>query len=114
MRFFNCKAAWLTTAAAKPISRAPIGLTNPAAGVIATRPATAPVATPTAVGLPRCRVSSTIQPTAAAAAAVLVVIHAKVAKLPATKALPPLKPNQPNHSKPAPIKMNGTLWGGAV
>ena len=37
----------------KPIARAPPGLTKPQAGVIATSPATAAVAAPRAVGLPR-------------------------------------------------------------
>jgi hypothetical protein len=35
-----------------------------------------------------------------------------VASPPEAKALPPLKPNQPNQSKPAPNKIKGTLWGG--
>jgi hypothetical protein len=28
--------------------------------------------------------------------------------------LAPLKPNQPNHSRPAPSRMKGTLWGGRL
>ncbi len=29
----------------------------------------------------------------------------------AASALPALKPNQPNQSRPAPSSVNGTLWG---
>ena len=39
--------------AATPMHTAPIGPTKPEAGVIATRPATAPVQMPITVGLPR-------------------------------------------------------------
>ena len=51
------------------MSRAPIGPTEPDAGVIATRPATAPVARPTAVGLPLVNHSTNIQLAAAVAVA---------------------------------------------
>ena len=39
--------------AAAPMTSAGIGLTNPAAGVMHTRPATTPDAVPSTVGLPR-------------------------------------------------------------
>src|SRR3990167_7523848 len=89
-----------------------IGVTNPAAGVTATRPATAPEAAPRTVGLPRWLHSVNIQPSAAAAAAVLVVVKAWAARPLAPSALPPLKPNQPNHRSPAPITVMGRLCGG--
>ena len=96
----------------KPIKIAAIGVTNPAAGVIPTKPATAPVAAPTAVGFPLNVASKINHINAPAAADVLVVTKATVATVPADKALPALKPNHPNHSKPAPNKIKGTLWGG--
>ena len=92
-----------------PIKIAASGVTNPAAGVIPTKPATAPVAAPTAVALPRRTDSSINQVKAAAAAPVLVATKATVATPPEASALPALNPNQPNHSKPAPNKMKGTL-----
>src|SRR5690606_18207633 len=54
-----------------------------------------------------------IQTTPAAAAAVLVVTTAFTASPLAPSALPPLKPNQPIHSKPAPSTVNGILAGSA-
>ena len=45
----------------------------------------------------------TIQVKAAAAAAVLVATKALAARPPEVRALPALKPNQPNQSRPAPI-----------
>src|SRR5689334_12917014 len=105
----------------KPTKIADRGVTNPAAGVMPTKPATAPVAAPTAVGLPRKAASKINHIKAAAAAAVLVATKAVVAifvtKFPEVppetdKALPALKPNQPNQSKPAPNKIKGTLCGG--
>ena len=68
----------------------------------ATRPATRPDARPSAVGLPRCTHSASIQLRAAAAAATCVAVKAEPANRPAARALPPLKPNQPNQSRPAP------------
>ncbi len=87
------------------------GLTKPAAGVIETRPATAPVAAPSRVGLPPVAHSVNIQVRAAAAAAVLVVTNATAAKPSAASALPALKPNQPTHRMPAPVTAMGRLWG---
>src|SRR2546426_9942250 len=94
------------------MTTAAIGVTKPAAGVIPTRPATAPEAAPSTVGFPRELHSVSIQPRAAAAAAVFVVVKACAAKPLAPSALPALKPNQPNHSRLAPITVNGRLWGG--
>src|SRR5687767_2667807 len=87
------------------------GPTKPAAGVIATRPATAPEAAPSTVGLPRIIHSVNIQPSAAAAAPVLVARKAEAASPLASSALPALKPNHPTHSRPAPITVMGRLCG---
>src|SRR5262245_53683397 len=95
-----------------PTPIAPIGDTLPHAGVIATSPATAAVAPPSAVGLPRCRTSTTAQATTAAEAAVLVFMNARAASGLALSALPALNPNHPVHSSPAPTRQSGRLWGG--
>src|SRR3982751_1037443 len=91
---------------------AAIGPTKPQAGVMATSPATAPEAVPSAVGLPRSIHSATIQPTAAAAAPVLVVRKAFAARPEASTALAALTPHHPNQSRPAPISVKGRLCGG--
>src|ERR1700756_4028899 len=88
------------------------GLTKPHGGVIATRPATAPEAVPSTVGLPRDIHSDAIQPSAAAAAAVLVVTNAFTATPEASSALPALNPTQPNQRRPAPMTVSGRLCGG--
>ena len=54
-------------------------LTYPAAGVIATKPTTAPIAMPTADGLPLITQSASIQLTAAPAAEMFVVTSAETA-----------------------------------
>ena len=41
----------------------------------------------------------------------MVATKATVAKEPTLKALPALKPNQPNHNIPIPNRTKGTLWG---
>src|SRR5437763_14968056 len=76
--------------------------TKPAAGVIATRPATAPAAAPSTLGAPLCSHDTVIQVSAAIAAAVFVTTNALAARPPAVIALPALKPNQPNQSRDAP------------
>src|SRR6202008_4992247 len=91
---------------------ADIGLTNPAAGVIAARPATAPEIAPSALGFPFRSHSAPLQPIAAAAPAKCVATNALVAIPPAASALPALNPNHPTHSKHAPIKLSTTLCGG--
>src|SRR5262245_16906004 len=95
-----------------PTSSEPSGDTAPQAGVIATRPATAAVAPPSAVGLPRCSHSIAAHVTTAIEVAVLVLVNARAASPLALSALPALKPNQPVHSSPAPIRHSGRLWGG--
>ena len=100
------------TATPTPIAIAPIGETLPQAGVIATSPATAAVAPPSAVGLPRCSHSISAQATTAVEVAVLVLRNARAASGLALSALPALKPNQPVQSSPAPIRHSGRLCGG--
>src|SRR6186997_3610288 len=78
--------------------------TYPAAGVIATRPTTAPIQKPSTDGFLPFNTSKNIQDKPAAAAAVLVVANADTASPFAPSAEPPLKPNQPNHNNPVPIK----------
>src|SRR5262250_1862429 len=58
--------------AAAPITSEPTGPTKPEAGVMATRPATAPVQMPITVGLPRSIHSTSIQVKAAVAVAMWV------------------------------------------
>src|SRR5215472_9361654 len=79
------------------------GRTKPDAGVIVPSPATAPEITPKTEGLPRVHHSSSIQVRAPAEAARWVAKMAKAAREPAVSAEPPLKPNQPTHSRPVPI-----------
>src|SRR5690606_19938413 len=94
-----------------PINKLEGIVTNPAAGVIATNPTTAPIQNPMAEGFLPLTASNKIQARPAAAEAVLVVAKADAAKGPALKALPALNPNHPNHSKPVPNKTKGTLAG---
>src|SRR5574341_843289 len=94
-----------------PIQIEEIGPTNPAAGVIATSPATAPLAAPSTVGFPRYAHSTNIQVNAAEAVAVFVTTNALVASAPDATALPALKPNHPNHSNEAPSTVSGRLCG---
>src|SRR5215471_6274346 len=95
----------------KPMIKADIGVTNPEPGVMATSPATAPETPPSTVGLPCLIHSITSQPTTAAAAPKCVATKALVARLPAARALPALKPNQPTHSRQAPITLITRLCG---
>src|SRR5436853_3504177 len=98
--------------AIRPITKAGIGPTNPAAGVIATRPATAPEIAPSALALPFLSHSAALQLTAAAAAPKCVATNALEAKRPAESALPALNPNHPTHNKQAPITLSTKLCGG--
>src|ERR1700693_214549 len=95
-----------------PIPSADLGPTNPAAGVIATSPATAPEIAPSALARPFLIHSAALQLIAAAAVAKCVATNALVAKPLAARALPALNPNQPTHSKHAPIKLSTRLCGG--
>src|SRR5512134_4077298 len=98
--------------ATAPITIEARGVTKPAAGVTATSPATAPDAAPSTVGFPRELHSVNIQPSAAAAAAVFVVVKACPASPLAPSALPALNPNHPNQRSPAPMTVRGRLCGG--
>src|ERR1700676_3073942 len=101
-----------TTPAISPIARAGMGPTKPAAGVIATGPATAPEIAPKALGFPLRSHSAPLHPSTAAAAAKCVATKALVAKLLEASALPALKPNHPTHNMHAPMKLSTTLCGG--
>src|ERR1019366_2092398 len=94
-----------------PISSAGKGLTKPDAGVIATKPATAPEMPPSTLGLPVLSHSAASQVSAAAAAPKCVATNALVARGEEAKALPALKPNQPTHSKHAPTTLSTILCG---
>src|ERR1700730_17575498 len=91
------------TPAATPMTIEPPGSTKPEAGVMATRPATAPDTAPSTEGLPLTIHSANIQPSAAAAVAICVTAIAMPARPFAATADPALKPNQPTHSNEAPI-----------
>src|SRR5262245_41196621 len=82
-----------------------------AAGVTTTRPTTIAVAAPTAVTVPPRNMSSSVHDASVAAGASSVLVNARVAVVPADSALPALKPNQPNHNRPAPSIVKGTLCG---
>src|SRR5579885_2620954 len=96
------------------MTSADMGFTKPAAGVMATSPATAPEMPPRALGLPLRIHSAAIQPRAAAAAPKWVLTKALVARVPELRALPALNPNQPTHSRQAPIKLRTTECGGVA
>src|SRR5882757_6979445 len=95
----------------KPITNAPGMPTLPAAGVIATRPATAPEAAPTMLGLPLKNHSPNIQERTAQAVARKVFMNASAAKPLASSAEPALKPNQPTQRSAAPTMVIVTLCG---
>src|SRR4249920_2732529 len=90
---------------------APDGDTNPAPGVITTRPATAPEQKPRMVGLPRVTHSRAGHTAQATAVASVVVVKALAAMPSAATALPALKPYQPTHSMPVPIMQSTMLCG---
>src|ERR1700682_6232277 len=95
-----------------PIIRAGIGATNPAAGVIATSPATAPEIAPSALARPFLNHSAALHASAAAAAAKCVATNALDASPFDASALPALNPNHPTHNKQAPMKLSTRLCGG--
>src|SRR2546429_9745534 len=95
-----------------PIMIAPDEVTKPQAGVITTRPATAPEQNPSTLGLPRTIHSAIGQTNDATAVARVVVVKALAAMPSAPTALPALKPYHPTHSMPVPIMHNTMLWGG--
>src|ERR1700748_3166542 len=98
--------------AMNPITSADIGPTNPAAGVIATSPATAPEIAPNALGRPFLTHSARLQLIPAAAGAKCVARKALVASELDASALPALNPNHPTHKRHAPTKLSVKLCGG--
>src|SRR5579875_1311701 len=99
------------TPATMPIRSAGPGSTKPEAGVMATKPATAPEATPSTEGFPFAAHSANIHASAAAAVAICVAVIAMPARPFAATAEPALKPNQPTQRSEAPISANETLYG---
>ena len=79
------------------------GSTKPDAGVIVPRPATAPEIMPSTDGLPRSHHSSSIQASDAGASREMRRDDRKAGARAGASAEPPLKPNQPTHSRPVPI-----------
>src|SRR5688500_6573184 len=86
-------------------------VTKQEAGVLVARPANIPEAAPRTLGLRLRNHSSPIQPRAPAAAEKCVAANAPTATSPAPRALPALKPNQPTHNNPVPIRLRTTLCG---
>src|SRR5690349_14123281 len=87
------------------------GATNPAAGVIATRPATRPDATPSAVGFPPWLHSTATHPTTPPTAPTCVTTNASEGSWPDASALPALNPNHPNQRRPEPVIVIVRLCG---
>src|SRR5258706_13087188 len=100
-----------TAPAIAPMTNAPGMPTLPAAGVIATRPATAPEAAPSIEGLPLNIHSKKLHERTAHAVARNVFTKASAAVLLASSAEPALKPNQPIPSIAAPIIVIGRSGG---
>src|SRR3989441_11459248 len=89
------------------------GATNPAAGVTAASPAIDPVRAPVALGFPSFNQFTPIHARRANAPPSIVFTNAYAATPFAARALPALKPNQPNQSRPAPRRTNGRMRGAA-
>src|SRR3954463_13308385 len=100
-----------TRPADNPITNAPGMPTLPAAGVIATSPATAPEAAPSIEGFAFHIHSPNVHESTAQAVARNVFMKASAAELFASSAEPALKPNHPAHSSDAPIIVIGRLCG---
>src|SRR5437762_10097584 len=94
-----------------PIMTAPVELTKPQAGVMTTKPATAPEQKPRTLGLPLTSHSAIGQTKEATAVARVVVVNALAATESAATALPALKPYQPTQSMPVPMKQSTMLCG---
>src|SRR5262245_39873420 len=91
---------------------APVELTKPQAGVMTTRPATAPEQKPRTLGLPLNDASAIAQTKEPVAVASVVVMNALAAMPSAATALPALKPYHPTQSIPVPIMQSTRLCGG--
>ena len=100
------------TPVANPIQIGDIPATKPAPGVIATKPATIPDATPRLVNLPSRNFSTKPHDSPAAAAARNVFMKACTAVPLAARAEPALNPNQPNQRIPVPNITKGIECGG--
>src|ERR1051325_12207765 len=98
--------------AATPIATAPLGVTKPHAGVMTTRPATAPEQKPSTLGLPLVMYSNIAHTKDATAVAIVVVVKALAATPSAATAEPALKPYQPTQSIPVPMAQRAMLCGG--
>src|SRR3954469_22672245 len=94
------------------MTSAPPAVMNPQAGVMTTRPATAPEQKPSTLGLPRMIHSIIGHTNEATAVAIVVVMKAFAATPSAATALPALKPYQPTHSMPVPTEHSTMLCGG--
>src|SRR5882724_1115404 len=95
-----------------PIITAPFAVTKPQAGVMTTKPATAPEQKPSTLGLPLTSHSAIGQTKDATAVAIVVVVNALAAITSAPTALPALKPYQPTQSMPVPTMQSTMLCGG--
>src|SRR5437867_12319613 len=95
-----------------PMMTAPLTVTKPQAGVMTTRPATAPEQKPRTLGLPLTIHSTIGQTKEATAVAIVVVVKALAATPSAATALPALNPYQPTQSIPVPIMQRTMLCGG--
>src|SRR6266404_6457182 len=100
--------------AATPMMIAPVGSTYPHAGVITTRPPTAPEQNPSTLGLPRNAYSSIAQVNEATAVARVVLMNAFAAIPSGARALPALKPYQPTQSRPVPTMQSTMLCGAMI
>src|ERR1700691_506722 len=89
----------------------PPEVTNPQAGEITTKPATAPEQKPSTLGLPRTIHSAIGQTKEAKAVARVVVVNALAAITSAATALPALNPYQPTQSMPVPTMHSTVLCG---
>src|SRR5207237_10319418 len=87
--------------------------TYPAAGVIVSRPATAPVSKPRNFGLLVVIQSMQSHAMAAKLAARSVLRNATAVTESTRNSLPALKPYQPNQRRPVPSATNGIEWGPA-
>src|SRR5437764_5321521 len=101
-----------TRPAQTPMITEPVTSTNPQAGVMTTRPATAPEQKPRILGLPRNTYSAIAQTNEATAVAIVVVVKALAAITSAATALPALNPYQPTQSIPVPTIQSTMLCGG--
>src|SRR5690606_5326676 len=98
-----------TKPATRPMMMPPMGPTDPQAGVMATRPATAPEAAPSMEALPLLRASPMLQASTAAAVANKVLMNGRPTPVLASRLEPALNPNQPTHSSEAPTMVSVRL-----